>query len=153
MNSVVSQIIDKIKEAKAEKGITTADISQLSGVPLATLTRILNGKTPNPTLESIVPIAIALGLSIDELMGLKIPEDTPVAAPVVTALDSYAELLKEKDQRIKEKDKTIEMLKDINEKDRIQKQRLLWFIGCFVIGVVFVLFLDVFNGNIGFVRY
>ncbi len=146
MNSVVSQIIDKIKEAKAEKGITTADISQLSGVPLATLTRILNGKTPNPTLESIVPIAIALGLSIDELMGLKIPEDTPVATPVVTALDSYAELLKEKD-------KTIKMLKDMNDKDRIQKQRLLWFIGLFVVGIVFVLLFDIFNGNIGYVRY
>lgn len=146
MNSVVSQIIDKIKEAKTEKGITAADISQLSGVPLATLNRILNGKTPNPTLESIVPIAIALGLSIDELMGLKIPEDTPIATPVVTALDSYAELLKEKD-------KTIEMLKDINEKDRIQKQRLLWFIGIFVIGVVFFLVLDIVNGNIGYLRY
>ena len=135
--------VEKLKMIKKEKGLSNAEIAKISDIPLATVTRVFNGQTPNPTFETISRIAIATGTSLDELTGLKQPEETPIAPPIETALNSYSELLKEKDDRIKE-------LKEEREKERKEKNILIGlFVGVFAF-ILLLLTMDLLNGDFGF---
>ena len=140
------QYLEKLKTLKEERDLTNAEIARLSNIPLATITRIFNGSTPNPTFETFSQIAIALGASLDEIAGLKTPEATPISAPIETTLSSYAELLREKDDRIKE-------LKEEKDKERREKYKLALTLGCFVAFVLLLLTIDILNGHFGYFRY
>lgn len=131
--------VEKLRMIKEDKKLTNNEISTLSTVPLATVTRIFNGDTPNPTFENFSKIAIALGVSLDELTGFKQADEQPISSPIETTLNSYSELLQEKDKRIKE-------LK--NEK--------LTFIIILLIYVTFLIVLlaiDMLNGHFGHFQY
>lgn len=149
--------LERLIALKEERDLTNAEISQLSNIPLATITRIFNGHTPNPTFETFAQIAIALGASLDEIAGIRQPDAPPVDSHIENTLNSYIELVREKDERIREKDEMIATLKEMTKHDRTQKMRLLWFIGIFVSVVVFslmtILVVDVCNGNFGYFRY
>ena len=138
--------VEKLKMIKKDKGLSNAEIAKIAEIPLATITRIFNGQTPNPTFETISRIAIAMGASLDEMTGLKQSEAPPITSPIETALNSYVELLKEKDNRIKE-------LKEGIEKEHKEKTKLV----VVLIGVLaFVLLLftvDLMNGHFGYFRH
>lgn len=138
--------LDRLKALKEERDLTNAEIARLSNIPLATVTRIFGGQTPNPTFETFAQIAIALGASLDEIAGLKQPEAPTVDKPIETALNSYAELLKEKDERIRD-------LKDEHEKLRKEKQRFALALAIIVGFVLLVLTVDIMNGHFGYFRY
>ena len=61
--------VEKLKMIKEDKNLTNMEIANLSNIPLATITRVFNGQTPNPTFETISRIAIGMGVSLDELCG------------------------------------------------------------------------------------
>lgn len=152
--------LEKFKEAKAEKKLSNAIIATLANIPLATVTRFFNGNTPNPTVDTFVPIANVLDLSIDETFGLKEPNQKPLDPNVEAMLASYTELLKEKDERIKEKDElilemeqTIEELKIEKLKAQKERGKVLGFALVFVTIVVFILLFDLTNGHFGYFRY
>lgn len=138
--------LEKLKAFKKEKDLTNAEIARLSNLPLATITRIFNGSTPNPTFETFTQIAIALGVSLDEIAGLKQPDEPPIASPIENTLNSYAELLKEKDDRIKE-------LKEEIETERKEKHRLTCVFMLFISFVLIILAIDVLNGHFGYFRH
>lgn len=138
--------LEKLIALKEERSMTNAEIARLSNLPLATVTRVFNGSTPNPTFETFAQIAIALGASIDEMAGLKSADTPHISSPIVATLDSYVELLKEKDERIKE-------LKEEKEKERKEKYKLAIAFGCFVAVVLLVLIVDILNGHFGYFRY
>lgn len=138
--------LERLKALKEDRDLTNAEIARLSNIPLPTITRIFNGSTPNPTFETFVQIAIALGASLDEIAGLKQPEAPPVDAPIENALSSYAELLKEKDERIKD-------LKEEKEKMRKEKTRFGLALVCVVGFVLLLLTVDIMNGHFGYFRY
>ena len=138
--------LERLKALKEDRDLTNAEIAKLSNIPLATITRIFNGSTPNPTFETFTQIAIALGASLDEIAGLKQPDAPPVDAPIENALSSYAELLKEKDERIKD-------LKEEKEKMRKEKQRFALALACVVGFVLLLLTVDILNGHFGYFRY
>ena len=140
--------VEKLKELKEARKMTNQEIANLSNLPLATITRVFNGKTPNPTFETFAHIAIAMGASLDEIAGLKVPADEvpAVAAPIAATLDSYAELLKEKDDRIAE-------LKAEKEKERKEKHAVAIALCTFLALVIVILIVDVLNGNFGYFRY
>ena len=131
--------LEKLKMLKEGRGLTNVEIARLSDLPLATITRVFNGSTPNPTFETFTRIAIALGASLDEIAGLKQPDATPIAdpiaAPLETTITSYAELLKEKDERIKE-------LKVEKETERKDKYRITCVLVSFVAFILVVLAVD-----------
>ena len=138
--------VEKLKMIKEEKDLTNAEIASLANIPLPTITRVFNGQTPNPTFETISRIAIALGTSLDELLGLKQPDEQPIASPIENTLNSYAELLSEKDNRIKE-------LKEEIKKERKEKYitaGILIFVVAFLLAVFTI---DVLNGHFGYFQY
>lgn len=58
--------LEKIAEVKKQMGITTEELSKLSGVPIGTLNKILSGSTKDPKLETLKAIARVLGLTLDD---------------------------------------------------------------------------------------
>ena len=57
--------IDRIKQLKANKKITNDELSDITGIPLGTLSKILAGISDSPKLSNIVAICEALGCSLD----------------------------------------------------------------------------------------
>lgn len=139
-------IIQRLQDIRENKGLSYNDISQISGVPIATVTRIFTGATQNPTIETLASISLALGVSLDEIAGIEVPVPTPATAPVTAAFDSYAILLKEKDERIND-------LKEEKEKMRKEKQRFAFALACFIGFVLILLSVDIMNGHFGYFRY
>ena len=139
--------VEKLKVIRDEKKITNVEIAKISNIPLATVTRVFNGQTPNPTFETISRIALSLGISLDELIGLKEPNESPVAPPIETALNSYSELLQEKDIRINE-------LKEEKERERKDRHRITCVLICVVILLVgllaTLLYLDLNENHLGY---
>lgn len=131
--------IEKLKMIKAEKGLNNAEISRVCNVPLPTVTRVFSERTLNPTFETVVDIAIGMGISLDELVGLKQPDAPPVPSPIENTLASYSELLAEKDERIRD------LKRD--------KNRLYFILACLVVFVLALLTADVLNGHFGYFRY
>lgn len=56
----------RINEIRREKGISIDELSDRSGVPKGTLSKITAGITNNPTLDTVRSIATALGCRLDD---------------------------------------------------------------------------------------
>ena len=138
--------LEKLNAYKEERNLTNVEIARLSNIPLATITRIFNGSTPNPTFETVSQIAIAVGASLDEIAGLKEPDEPPVPSRIENTLISYSELLKEKDDRINE-------LKEAIGKERKEKHMVECMFVFFVAFVLVVLAVDILNGHFGYFQY
>jgi transcriptional regulator with XRE-family HTH domain len=48
-------------------------MARKAGIPYSTYLKIENGTTPNPSIQNVLNIADALGISLDELVGRKPP--------------------------------------------------------------------------------
>ncbi len=60
--------IDRIKKLKSERKITNDKLSELTGIPLGTLSKLLAGMSDSPKLSNIISIAEALDCSLDYLV-------------------------------------------------------------------------------------
>lgn len=60
--------IDRIKMLKKERKITTKDLSEMTDIPVGTLSKMLAGYSDSPKLSYIVLIATALNVSLDYLI-------------------------------------------------------------------------------------
>ena len=67
--------IDRIKQIKSEKKITNDRLSELTQIPLSTLSKILAGISDSPKLSNIVAICAALECSVDYIL-TGIPDNT-----------------------------------------------------------------------------
>lgn len=104
-------IIDKLKAQKVKSGLTTQQIAQKSNLSESTITRVLSGKTPNPTIAIVISMWKAMGGTATELFDdtvkVDVVSETPqVVVPQVDELlyneiiNLYKNLLKIKDKRI-----------------------------------------------------
>lgn len=145
--------LEKFKEIKKERNIKNAEIAALSNIPLSTVNRFFAGENPNPSFTTIAGIATVLGVSLDELTGMKEPNEAPINSRMETTINSYAELLKEKDLRLEEKEAII--LEMSQDKKKYQKERslLLGSVVCLLAVIAFVLLFDLMNGHFGYFRY
>jgi len=67
--------IDRIKKLKSEKKITNDRLSELTGIPLGTLSKLLAGISDSPKLSNIIAISDALGCSLDYIVSGKEDND------------------------------------------------------------------------------
>lgn len=63
-----NDMVERIKTIKREKGLTNAELSNLSDVPYGTLNKILGSETKEPSINSIIKIANALGTTTDYIV-------------------------------------------------------------------------------------
>lgn len=58
-------MIKQIQLLKIKSGLTAAQLSQKSGVPLATVHKLLSGETTNPKLETLNAVLAALSYQLE----------------------------------------------------------------------------------------
>ena len=68
--------IDRIKQIKSEKKITNDRLSEMTDIPLGTLSKILAGISDSPKLSNIVAICAALDCSVDYILTHKLEDGT-----------------------------------------------------------------------------
>ena len=61
----------RIKELRSKIKISQDQLSKKANIPFSTLVKIEAGYTPNPSMETLIKIADAFGISLDELVGRK----------------------------------------------------------------------------------
>lgn len=149
-------LIQKIREAKDAKRITNEDISEMTGIPETTVSRILSGSSKRPGFENVLTMAIALNISVDKILSAALPDEDP-PKPVETVVESYASVLKVKDDLLAEKDKHIEVLKETHERYKRNNAKLttvVFILGavlCLLCAALSVYFIyDVLNSDVGF---
>ena len=89
--------IGRIKQIKSERKITNEKLSELTGIPLGTLSKIMAGISDSPKLSNIVLIAEALDCTLDYIVkgtpenknNYTLNEDEIVLIENYRALDSY----------------------------------------------------------------
>lgn len=59
---------DRIKKLIKEKDMTQEELARKADIPYATLLKILNGSVENPTVKTMQKLAMALEVSVDELL-------------------------------------------------------------------------------------
>ena len=79
---------EKLKTIKREKNLTNAEIHKVCNVPLATVTRVFDEGSQGGNFETYVSLARGLGFSLDELAGLKQPNEQPLASPIIETFNS-----------------------------------------------------------------
>lgn len=145
-------MVEKLKELKERSHMTNQQISLKSGVPESTVARIFSGKTPNPTILTVVAMVRAMDGTAEDIFsesnesgpdgkiesGNKtVPQDKAYSADMLSAR-YFDEMIAAYRNEIRKKDKYIRIL----------------FV-CFITMVLFimvVLAVDLINPNIGFFR-
>ena len=162
---------EKLKTIKKEKKLTNVEIHKVCNVPLATVTRVFDEGSQGGNFETYVSLARGLGFSLDELAGLKQPDEQPLTSPIIETFNSYAEILKEKDERINELKeqneklqlafnelkessyKTISVLEEEKKDIRREKHKITSSLIGLTLILVVGLLIDLLNGHIGNFRY
>ena len=83
---------DRLIQMKKDSGKSTQLISDETGVPTSTITRILNGQTEEPTFANIAKIVKAIGGSLDELAGIPLKKEIVVETKTVHADEKLIDL-------------------------------------------------------------
>ena len=151
-------LIQKIREAKETKRITNEDISEMTGIPETTVSRILSGASKRPGFENVLTIAIALGISVDKILSVALPgEETP--KEVETVVESYDTVLKVKEAQLVEMEKLLAEVRDSNaryEKNNSRLTTVVFVLGavlcCCCIALTAYFVVDLFHGDVGFFR-
>ena len=81
---------EKLAALKMTSKMTVRQISEKSGVPVSTVTRVLSGETMNPSFDVLKAIVVAMGGSMDEIADLAArpaPAPAPAPTPLITLPD------------------------------------------------------------------
>jgi len=74
LDIVSSKIVSKnVKKFRQQADLSQDQMARKAGMPYSTYLKIENGTTPNPSIQNVLNIADALGISLDELVGKKPP--------------------------------------------------------------------------------
>lgn len=130
---MVSTYIKSLKEAKK---VTTKALSLLTNIPEPTINKILTGQTENPSFDSVTKLIIALGGSVDELLGInKANPNTEIYLKTIqdkddeitrlcSILDEKEKLNAEQVKELREKSVEIDRLHSVNDERNEWNKRL-----------------------------
>jgi len=59
---------DRIKHLREKRGLSSRELSRIAGINNATISEVEGGKIKNPSVQNLVKIALALGVSLDFLV-------------------------------------------------------------------------------------
>ncbi len=135
-------IKDYLISLKNKGNFSWSDLSNLSGLPDATIRKIFSGETADPRFETVVKLVTAMGGSLNEIIESKEGEEQEMNAIIAikevyearindikTASSEYAESLK---------------------KDKRYLAIAVCVLGIFLLSALLV---DFFVGSVGWVRY
>lgn len=67
-NTMFTNIGEKMKKIRNDKGMTQEELAQKANISYITLVKIEQGKVENPTMKTLQKIAKALEISLDEIV-------------------------------------------------------------------------------------
>ena len=88
----LQDMLKRIKVLKKEKKINNNKLSEVTGISLGTLSKILAGVTKEPSIESIIKISRGLNVSADFLIFGENPSLTPQEQSVLSAYRAHPEM-------------------------------------------------------------
>ena len=94
-------VLERMRARKDEMHVTNAWIADETDVPESTVTKLFNGSIKSPTLDTILPVARALGVSLDDPESLPAPSKSKGAPGdqfLTLLIDSYTSQLRSKDR-------------------------------------------------------
>jgi transcriptional regulator with XRE-family HTH domain len=77
----------RLRRARADRGQTLRDVSVASGISIAYLSDLERGVLVNPTLDTLRSVGKALGVSLNELLGVE--EEVPARSTYRPALEEF----------------------------------------------------------------
>lgn len=163
-------IAGKIKEMKIRSGMTNQQVADKSGVPIGTVNRVMADQVQNPNFETISAIVMALGGSIDEVVG-----HTPTIVSLGNAAEAEQSSQPEQvvpQEQLQQKESPAdyapsdlvrgyemlleERLKVIAAKNQIIEEKNQWIkrlfiLCCILVAIIIgVLIFDMANPNLGY---
>ena len=153
-NRHADALLVKIREAKDAQDLTNEDIAEMAGINETTISRILSGAGKRPSYDSLVTIAAALHISVDKILYAVLP-DEEVTPKVETVVETYANVLKVKDDLIQDKNAQIadkdELIDKLHEDiSSSRSQRLKLTSALFIQSLVLIALLVALVAYIGF---
>lgn len=135
-------ITDYLNALKSKGNFTYETISNLSGIPEATVKNIFTGKTETPRFDTVSSLVTSMGGSLDAIYNASKTEDVEGNA-IIALKESY-------EHRIADIKASAQLHMEIISKDK----RHLWTMCCVLGGILAViLFADILLGNVGWIRY
>ena len=133
--------LERLRTLKDKSGLTTKQIADACDIPESTVTRIFTGKTPNPTIITVMAMTKAMGGTAADIF-----DDNAQVNTAPTVPQSVLTEVEQKNLEIVELYKSI-----IASKDKYIKFLAGALIGIAVLLVV-LLFLDLLVLDIGYFR-
>lgn len=124
---------EKVCAMQESAGLTVADVSARSGVPLTTVKRYFKGETKNPGFFQVCQIIHALEGSVDDVIGLHTGQQPTHYAPT--------------DERF-----CNQLSKDLSYERKSKHKWQLAFVALCVL-VMLMMLIDIFNPQLGYIRY
>ena len=90
----------RLKELKDQRKLTNQQLSDLSGVPVGTINRIMAGQTDNPSFQTVCDMVMAMGGSLDELAGIQTPGGGEPSPPGEDLIRLYERTIEGKEKRL-----------------------------------------------------
>lgn len=136
---------DYLNALKNKGNFKFSELSNLSGVPEATIRKIFTGETPDPRFDTVAKLVSTMGGTLDDAFSTKKEKD--IEANVVTELKANYEIrIENLRERNADMNEAIEFLK----RDR----KILGIItGILVAVLVLLLVFDIAIGSHGWVQY
>lgn len=131
--------LERLRLLKDKSGMTTKQIAEKCDIPESTVTRIFSGKTPNPTIITVMAMTKAMGGTAADIFDDNAQVNTQPKVPQAVISDmekKNTEVVELYERIIKSKDKTIKLLTYV----------LLVLASV----IIFLLLFDLFNGGIGY---
>ena len=153
----ISKIVDYLAKVTAEKDLTLPELESLSGVPAGTIHKMFKHTTADPRFETVSRVAKSLGVSLDTLTEIalpEIPEDAPVAVEETPLThQSFTHMIGAFCQAIRAKNEIIALLTE-----QIKSRKLSQLIKDALLiisfsGLIFYLIWDVTHPKEGMIQY
>lgn len=127
--------VEYIKSLKQAKNLKVKDLAEMTGIPESTINNFLSRKTESPSFSMMSKLCIAVGGSLDEMIGLKeIVEKKAEEQSSKELLSSITDIYKEQIEDLKERNSDLK-----EDKKNLTKEKL--FLYGIIIALIFLEFI------------
>ena len=131
--------VEYIKSLKQAKNLKVKDLAEMTGIPESTINNFLSRKTESPSFSMMSKLCIAVGGSLDEMIGLKeIVEKKAEEQSSKELLSSITDIYKEQIEDLKERNNDLK-----EDKKNLTKEKLCLY-GIIVVLIILEFILGLF---------
>ena len=121
--------LDNLKELKKSKGMTSAQIAEVTKIPESTIKRIFSGDTTDPYVTTIHRIVIALGGSLDHILAdtnaVLAPESLAEVRENAGVVEAQRDLVFVENEMLKAKNTALSNEIELLKKELAHKEEIL----------------------------